>query len=148
VNGELATPNGWTLQDDLTSQLDQDCMQPTNFALPTMTSPEKRRQIENWALTVAACANGIDELRVNEAPVTSGTERSGTTATSYGTSIQHGTIKPLRDSHVVRVVVQESSSEGSTRSRDRSREVRSSRPVVVSNISRPTSRSRPAYTGS
>lgn len=109
-----------------------------------MTSLEKRRQIQNWAQTVAACANGIDELRVNEPPETSGTDRSETTAASYPTSIP-----PRKDPHVVRVIVRPSSSDGSIKSRDRSRGIiRSSRPLVVNDTSGSTSRSRPAYADS
>ena len=110
-----------------------------------MTSPEKRRQIQDWAQTVAACANGIDELKVNEAPAT---EPSETTATSYDTSIQRDAPKPRKDQHVVRVVVHPSSSDGSIQSRDRSRRLRSSRPVVINDTSGSTSRSRPAYAAS
>jgi len=126
-----------------------------------MNSLEKKRQIERWARNVAACANGIDELNVNEAPSqrstqTSGTDRSETSATSYyTTSRSRSTFKPVasttppprKDPHTTRIVVQPSSSEGSAKIQGRNRSIISSRPVVV-NTSGSTSRSKLAYAGS
>lgn len=133
-----------------------------------MTTLEKRRQIERWAENVADCADGIDELKLNEIPPprlgaeTIPSERIETSRLSNYPSKSYPTTTvkavpnprlspPRKEPHIVRVVVHPSSSEGSTRDRvasgpKRSRSARSPRRYVINTSG--SSRSRRAYADS
>lgn len=125
-----------------------------------MASLEKKRQIERWALDVAECANGIDELRLSDilSPRTAepfSTERLSTsrlskypTKTYAPTNVKPVTTRlsppPRKEPQIVRVVVQPSSSEGSAKALpERSRSARSPKRYVVN-----TSGSMRAYADS
>lgn len=128
-----------------------------------MEAFEKRRQIERWALDVADCADGVDELRISDIPSprtadpipTEGlsTSRISNYPTkSYATTnIKPVTTRlsppPRKEPQLVRVVVQASSSDGSAKANPkRSRSARSPRRYVVNTSG--SSRSRRAYADS
>jgi len=120
-----------------------------------MASFDKRRQIERWALNVAACADSIDELTLSDASSPQRAERRAgdseflqksytTAAVKPTTSIRLSPPPRRKEPQVVRVALQASSSDDSIGELPyQKRQTASSRPYVVNTSG--SSRSRRAY---